>query len=349
MRRALHQARRLLICVVVAGVLGAPLALSWAVTHTEVTEKIGTSPTTFTLSTQGHSEVRLGIAGTVYVPSSDGPLGIVATLDGPGDPGAGDGDLANYVRPEMLELYTGLFHDPEAAVAEYVALVESELRRQLLVAVLFVALLGGLALYGLNELLPVRFTRDGRRDAARLALAAVLVLAMTTGLAWVQLRGSEGGRGPTAGVYPLAALDGTLAGGATTDSPVIRALLGGALGRAQVLVDRQEAAEQQYRELAQAGLDAQADLMTGPADGELAGARVERRALVSAWCCSVGAREELRSRPGAKGGEVLDEGDRVARGVLGRRPRERGEQQQGGDRGHHRGGPEMSESNDVNV
>ncbi len=83
-------------------------------------EKVGTSPTTFTLSTRGSSEVRLGIAGTVYVPQSLGPIGVVATVEGPGDPGAGDGDLANYVRPEMLKLYTGLFHDPGAAVDEYV-------------------------------------------------------------------------------------------------------------------------------------------------------------------------------------------------------------------------------------
>ena len=31
------------------------------------------------------------------------------------------GDLTDYVRPEMLELYAGLFHDPQAAIEEYVA------------------------------------------------------------------------------------------------------------------------------------------------------------------------------------------------------------------------------------
>ncbi len=73
MTRALTTARRLILCIVVAGVLGLPLALSWAVTHTEVRSQIGTSPTTFTLSTQGHSEIRFGIAGTIYVPNSRGP------------------------------------------------------------------------------------------------------------------------------------------------------------------------------------------------------------------------------------------------------------------------------------
>lgn len=270
MKPAVRIVRRLLLCIVVAGVVGLPLSVSWAVTHTEVTEKIGTSPTTFTLSTQGHSEVRLGIAGTVYVPESQGPLGVVATVDGPGDPGAGDGDLANYVRPEMLELYAGLFHDPEAAVSQYVELVEAELRRQLLVSGLVVALVGGAGLFVLLELLPVRLQRDRRRDTARVALAVVLVLAMTTGLGLVQLRGSEGGRGPTVGTYALTSLDDSVAEGATTDSPVIRALLGGAIAKTQLLVQRQEDAERDYRDVAEQSLDDQAALMTGPEDGELA-------------------------------------------------------------------------------
>lgn len=267
--RTLPHARRWAACVLTAGVLGLPVAFAWAVTHTEVTQQIGTSPTTFTLSTQGHSELRLGIAGTIYVPDSRGTLGIVATVDGPGDPGAGDGDLANYVRPEMLELYTGLFHDPEAAVAEYVDLVTAELERELLVSVLVVALVGGTSLFVLLELLPVNLLRNGRRDTVRVALAAVLVLAMSTGLGWVQLRGSEGGRGPTSGTYELTALSGTLASGATTDSPVLRALLGGALSKAEVLVQRQEDAERDYRETALADLAEQASLMEAPREGEL--------------------------------------------------------------------------------
>ncbi|GAA5156176.1 hypothetical protein GCM10023340_43310 [Nocardioides marinquilinus] len=266
-------ARRLAVCVVLAGVVGLPLAFSWAVTHTTVETQVGTSPTTLTLSTQGASQVRLGIAGTVYVPTAAGPfgaVGMIATVDGPGDPGAGDGDLANYVRPEMLELYAGLFHDPQAAIDEYVGLVEAELRYQLLVAIAVVAGLGGLGLYALVEVLPVRWSREGRRDVARLGLAVVLVLSMTTGLAWVQLRGSAGGRGPTSGGYALSALDGTLAAGATTDSPVLRLLLGGAIDKAGVLVKRQEARDREYRDLAEAGLTAQADAMTGPREGELA-------------------------------------------------------------------------------
>ncbi|CAN5430507.1 hypothetical protein BH11ACT8_BH11ACT8_04900 [soil metagenome] len=269
-RAALMRSRphglRLLACLVVAAVLGAPLAVSWAITHTEVRDTIGTSPTTFSLSTRGNSELRLGIAGTVYLPESTGPIGVVATVEGPGDPGAGDGDLANYVRPEMLELYAGLFHDPQAAIDEYVRLIEDELRHQVIVSELVVTGLGGGLLFAFSYLLP---WRPGiRRRTGRVVLAGAVVLATSAGLGYGQLETSTAGRGPTAGTYDLPVLDGTLAAGATTNSPVIRALAGGALSKSMVLVRRQEAREVAYRTQAGADLQAQVALMEAPREGE---------------------------------------------------------------------------------
>ncbi|CAN5365084.1 hypothetical protein BH09ACT12_BH09ACT12_10070 [soil metagenome] len=260
---------RLAACVIVAGVLALPLAASWAVTHTVVEQQIGTSPTRFSLSTQGESELRLGIAGTIYVPRAVGPFGVVATVDGPGDPGAGDGDLANYVRPEMLRLYAGLFHDPGPAIDQYVTLVQAELRHQLIRAILITALGGGLLLFGLSYLVPLR-RLEPTRERLRMGLAAGLVLATSASLAFVQVRSSETHRGPGEGVYSLDVLDGSLAEGATTDSPVIRALTSGALAKAQVLIDRQEDAEAAYRASAAADLRDQAVLMAGPQEGETA-------------------------------------------------------------------------------
>lgn len=257
-------------CLLIAGLLALPLTFSWAVTHTEVQQKIGTSPTTFSLTTDGHSELRLGIAGTVYVPRAAGPVGLIAQVEGPGDPGAGDGDLANYVRPEMLELYAGLFHDPEAAIEEYVSVVQSEFRNQVLLAETLLAGIGGLVILGLSYLLPFRELRGGPRGRARIGGAIVLTLVATSTLALVQLNSSDAGSGPADGVYSLTALDDTLAAGSTTNSPVLRALLGGALAKSQVLIKRQEEAEASYREAAAAGLEAQRALMTGAREGELA-------------------------------------------------------------------------------
>ncbi len=257
------------VCLVAAGVIGLPVAAAWAVTHTSVEQQIGTTPTTFTLSTQGHSALRLGIAGTIYVPQGVGPLGVVASVDGPGDPGAGDGDLANYVRPEMLRLYTGIFHDPAPAIDQYVGLVRAELMHQLRLSLLTVTLVGGTLLLGLSYLLPLRPLRDPR-SRLRLALVAVLALVTSTSVGAVQVLGSPGHRGATEGVYALSVLDGTLAAGATTNSPVIRALTGGALAKAQVLIKRQEKAEARYRSAALADLEARKLLMRGPREGETA-------------------------------------------------------------------------------
>ena len=255
-------------CVIVAGVLGAPLAIAWAVTHTEVYDTIGTSPTTFTLSSRGNSELRLGLAGTVYLPESVGPFGVIATVDGPGDPGAGDGDLANYVRPEMLELYTGLFHDPQAAIDEYVQLVRADFRHDLIRTGAFVAGVGGLMMLGFSYLLP--WGLGTGRGRIRVVLAGGLVLVGTSSLAVAQVSASSGGRGPTHGAYSLPVFDGTLAHGATTDSPVIRALAGGALAKSRILVERQEAQEVVYRTQALGDLQAQVGAMAGPRDGETA-------------------------------------------------------------------------------
>src|SRR5690348_8971764 len=83
LRSILRPGLRLLLVLSVGALLATPLAVSWAITRTQVEDTIGVSPTTFSLTTSGHSELRLGIAGTVFVPRSWGPLGVVATVEGP--------------------------------------------------------------------------------------------------------------------------------------------------------------------------------------------------------------------------------------------------------------------------
>ena len=262
---------RTLVCLLVAAVLGAPLALSWALTHTEVVSQVGTSPTTFALSPGDTSEVRLGIAGTVFVPESRSGVGIVATVTGPGDPGTGDGDLADYVRPEMVKLYAGLFHHPEEAVEEVVDLVEEEFLRQLVTAECVLTLAGGALLLALSYLLPAPRGPGRGRTVLRVGTAAVLLVTASGALAWVQVQVQAREPGAaTAGRYDLPVLDGTLAEGSTTNSPVLRALLGGAVAKATTLVERQGAAVAAYRSSAEESLAGQMEAMQGPGDGELA-------------------------------------------------------------------------------
>ena len=148
--------------------------------------------------------------------------------------------------------------------------MEHEFRRQFLLAAVALAAGGGSTVFALSYLLPVRRPLRTRRERAKIGVAGILVLGMTCTVAWVQLAESDSAGGPEEGNYALAVLDETLADGSTTDSPVLLALLGGALNKAQVLVERQEQQERDYRDLAEQGLIDQAPLMTGPRDGEVA-------------------------------------------------------------------------------
>lgn len=263
-----REAIRLVSCLLIAAIVGAPLAVAWAVEHTVVEADVGTSPARFTLTTNGRTEVRLGIAGTIYVPRSQGPFGVVATIEGPGTAANDTADLAAYVSPEMLALYAGLFHDPQTAIDEYVGLVEQEFRNQVIKAELTAVLGGGLLLYVLVHLLG---TPSSSRHRTRATVSVVVVLATTMASAYVYVQGdADRDDADDEGEFALSIFDDTLAEGATTDSPIIRALLGGALDKTRVLIERQEAQTRAYREVADAGLVEQAGAMTGPEDGEIA-------------------------------------------------------------------------------
>ncbi len=262
--------RRALVCLLVAGVLGAPLAVGWAVSHTSVRETVGITPTTFSLSLSGRSELRLGIAGTVYLPLSRGPVGVVVSVDGPGDPQAGGGDLASYVTPRMLQLYTSLFHDAGPAVQGYVDRLADELVRQLLVAELVLAGVGGAALLALVSLMPGMRDPGWRRSRARTTGAAAVAMLATSTLGVLQVVQVHGRAPVAAAAYPLPVLDGTVAAGSTTNSPLLRVLLGGAVPKVQALVRRQESQVRAYQQDAARGLEDQTVLMTGPRAGEAA-------------------------------------------------------------------------------
>jgi len=267
-RAGAARARRWLAWGLVVAVLGAPLAAGWALGRTTVHDTIGVTPATFSFTTRGHSEVRLGIAGTIYLPLSRGPFGVVTTVDGPGDPDAGNDDLASFVTPRMLSLYSGLFHDPGPAVQAYVDELVNALVHRALITELVLTVSGGLLL---ALALPRTSPRAVVRRGGRRVVAVVVVLAVGSCVSGVLLA-----RGPTEeaagsrGDYALPVLDGTVAAGSTTDSSLLRLLLGAAVPRVKTLVDRQEDQVDRYQEEASAALDAQADSVEAPRAGETA-------------------------------------------------------------------------------
>jgi hypothetical protein len=269
-----HRARstlaRLVGCVLLSAVALAPLSAAWAVSHASVEETVGITPTRFSFSTAGHSELRLGIAGTVYLPMARGPLGVIASVEGPGVPDSSSGDLAAYLRPGMLRLYTGLFHDPAPAIQRYVDRLADELRLQFLLAELVLAISGGALLFLVSVLLSGRPPAVPPGALPRVAGALLLVLVATCGLALLVTGLLPAGRTTSTGPYRLTALDGTAASGSTTNSPVLRLLMSDAVARVQGLVRRQESDRRTYLQVATRQLEAQATSMSGPADGETA-------------------------------------------------------------------------------
>lgn len=256
--------------LLVAALVAAPVAAGWAVTQTRVEATVGITPVTFAVQPARHSEVRLGIPGTIYLPVSRGPFGVVATVDGPGEPGVGDGDLASFVSPGMLELYTGLFHDPASAIATYVDLLRRALVHRFLVVDLLLALLGAAAWSAIARSRPRGPSGQQRLRRGPMAVAVGSALVASLGLGALQLQAGASASRSAEGRYELPVLDETLAAGSSTNSPLLRLLLGGAVPKVQSLVRRQEQRERGYRDAAIAGLSEQADAMTGPREGETA-------------------------------------------------------------------------------
>jgi hypothetical protein len=261
--------RRFLRWAPVLAVLCAPLVVGWSVGRTTVHDTIGITPATFTFTTTGHSEVRLGIAGTVYLPLSRGPLGVATTIDGPGNPQSVNGDLASFVTPQMLDLYSGLFHDPEPAVQSYVDELTDQLLHRLLRAEVLVVGLGGLlvalALPGTTP----RALLHAHRTRVVLVTVAVAVGSCVVGV--LLARGPSPEDAVPAGPrYALPVLDRTIAEGSTTDSPVLRLLLGAAVPKVHTLVQRQEERVNAYQATATASLRQQVQALAGPRAGETA-------------------------------------------------------------------------------
>jgi hypothetical protein len=257
--------------VAACALVALPLAAAWALTQTRAVDSIGVSPTTFSIGTGGHSELRLGIAGTVYLPVARGPFGLVASVDGPAavspDTSGRERDLASLVSPEMLQLYAGIFHDPQQAVHGYIDLVVDEAVRTFALAELVLTSAGTCTVLVLRRVLPSRAARS--RPRWRIAAVVATTTVASTVLAMLIVMGADDER-PDQGVYALPALDGTAASGATTSSPLLRLLLGDAIPKVEKLIDRQEQGSAAYVAHAEAGLAAQASAMTGPRTHELA-------------------------------------------------------------------------------
>jgi hypothetical protein len=264
---------RVVVCMLVAAVVAFPVAVERGIEHARIRDSIGLVPAEFTLTGSSDSQLRLGILGTIRVPVSRGPLGLNVTIDGAPATPSGDGQIASYFSPQMLEVYGGLFHDPGRAIDGYVAQLEADLRHRILFTELSYAVLGGLLLALASLVLdPALLRRLATRPVLAGGAGVALALTTTTALALVEFRDWAEGPEPASpeSLYSLPSLDHTVAQGAVTDSAVLRLAIEDALPKVRKLVDRQEQRTQDFVRRATGDLFRKQWSMTAPRRGEVA-------------------------------------------------------------------------------
>jgi hypothetical protein len=271
-RRILGHAGQVLACVLAAGLVSLPLALERGLERTRVHADVGLVPATLTLTGTSDSRLRLGLLGSIRVPASQGPLGLSVTADGaPRTPDESAG-ISSYFSPQMLKVYGGLFHDPDAAIRGYVAQLEEDFRGRALAAWLLYTAVGTLLLLlGLAIMDPALRMRLHRHRTRALAAGAAAGLVLSSAVAALEFRewAGSGDHGEDFD-YALPALDGTRAEGALTDSPVLKLAIQDALPKVELLIDRQQSRTDAFVASASSQLEAAAGSMTGPREGEVA-------------------------------------------------------------------------------
>jgi hypothetical protein len=165
----------LLLCVVAAAIVAAPVTVERAVEGVRFDDDIGTFPVEVGLCHDGRSTLDTGILGKVFWHQT-GALGFGAYARATGPPEAG-GTLASYVDPAFFQANVAFIRDPNAVVAAYSAEMRSSLRRQVLREEAVAALLGGAILF---LLVPRRRMRGVPRGRA--VVAGVVLVGVATGL-----------------------------------------------------------------------------------------------------------------------------------------------------------------------
>ena len=172
-----HRERLLtyLLCLLVAAVVAAPVAMERAIESVRFKDQLGTFPVEVGLCHDGRSTLDTGVLGKVFWDQT-GAFGFGAYARATGPPEAG-GSLASYVDPAFYQANVAFLRDPDTVVAAYSSEMRSSLRTQVLRQELVAALLGGTILY---LVVPRRRLRGVPRWQS--AVAAFLLVDVALGL-----------------------------------------------------------------------------------------------------------------------------------------------------------------------
>jgi len=165
----------LLLCLLAAGLVAAPVTIERAIEGVRFHDEIGTFPVEVSLCHDGRSTLDTGILGQVFWDQT-GALGFGAYARATGPPEAG-GTLASYVDPAFFQANVSFIRDPDTVVATYSSEMRSGLQRHVLREEAVATLVGGAILF---LLVPRRRMRGIPRSHA--VVAAVLVVDLAVGL-----------------------------------------------------------------------------------------------------------------------------------------------------------------------
>jgi len=164
-----------LACVLVAGIVAAPVVVERAIEDVRFPDTLGTFPVEVGLCHDGRSTLDTGILGKVFW-NQTGALGFGAYARATGPPEAG-GTLASYVDPAFFQTNVAFLRNPDEVVAAYSAAMKSALRTEVVRNETAAALLGGTLLF-----LLVRRRRLIGIPRAHVALASFLLADVALGL-----------------------------------------------------------------------------------------------------------------------------------------------------------------------
>jgi len=172
----------LLLCLLAAGLVAAPVTIVRAVEGVRFHDDLGTFPVEVSLCHDGRSTLDTGILGKVFWDQT-GALGFGAYARATGPPEAG-GTLASYVDPAFFQANVSFIRDPDTVVATYSSEMRSSLWHHVLREEGVAVLVGGAILF---LLVPRRRLRGVPRR--HVAIAAVLVVGLTAGLSTLAASG----------------------------------------------------------------------------------------------------------------------------------------------------------------
>lgn len=260
-----------LLAVLAVAAATLPISVERGIENAVVRETIGVVPATLTLTGTSNSRLELGIVGSLTLPLARGPFGVRATVDGPPATVSGSEAVASYFSPELVQVYSGLFHDADAATQAYVDEIVDELLAETFKAMLVFSLPGGLAVLLLLRVLDPRLRdRLRRHRAAGVVLALVGGFVISGAVSWVEFRQWPGSQDPPRTAYSLPTLNGTAVEGAVTDSALLRLAIEDAIPKIRSLVDRQDAQTERFIASASDQLELLSPFVVGPRSNEVA-------------------------------------------------------------------------------